>query len=63
MQNTVVYAPITIEKIVIVMISPEISISSSLFQALCNWGRAKTSEKKKNEGGLRRGAAGEPVRL
>ena len=34
----------------------------SLFQALGCWGRAKTS-KKKNEGGLRRGAAGEPVRL
>ena len=34
----------------------------SLFQALCSWGQAKTSEKK-NEGGLRRGAAGEPVRI
>ena len=34
----------------------------SLFQALGSWGRAKTSEKK-NEGGLRRGAAGEPVRI
>ena len=34
----------------------------SLFQALGSWGRAKTSEKK-NEGGIRRGAAGEPVRL
>ena len=28
----------------------------SLFQALGSWGRAKTNEKK-NEGGLRRGAA------
>ena len=34
----------------------------SLFQALSSWGRAK-NERGKNEGGLRRGAAGEPVRI
>ena len=34
----------------------------SLFQALGSWGQAKMSEKK-NEGGLRQEAAGEPVRI
>ena len=31
-------------------------VATGLFQALGRWGRAKTSEKKKNDGGLRRRA-------
>ena len=34
-----------------------ISLGASLFKALGSWGRAKASEKKKNEGGLSRGTA------